>query len=105
MPTPHPITRTVKRGEIPDGNPFLQSRPHDSCGVLPAGHRIDHDSVDEVIHHGGDAVDTAEPLVKAGRILSSPPPAPPVTSPLRLSFPATYFMFPSLATERSPPEC
>ena len=32
---------------------------------------IDHDPVDEVIHHGGDAVDTAEPLVKAGRILSS----------------------------------
>ena len=33
--------------------------------------RIDHYSIDEVIDHGGDAVDTAEPLVKAGRILSS----------------------------------
>ena len=33
--------------------------------------RITHDSIDEVIHHGGDAVDTAEPIVKAGRILSS----------------------------------
>ena len=30
---------------------------------------IDHDPVDKVIDHGGDAVDTAEPLVKAGRIL------------------------------------
>ena len=29
---------------------------------------IDHDPVDKVIDHGGDAVDTAEPLVKAGRI-------------------------------------
>ena len=27
--------------------------------------RINHDPVDEVIHHGGDAVDTAKPLVKA----------------------------------------
>ena len=34
--------------------------------------RIDHDAIDEVIHHGGDAVDTAEPLVKAGRIQTSP---------------------------------
>ena len=32
--------------------------------------RIDHYSIDEVIYHGGNAVDTAEPLVKAGRILS-----------------------------------
>src|SRR6267378_2197939 len=32
--------------------------------------RIDHDPVDEVIHHGGDAVHTAEPVVEAGRILS-----------------------------------
>jgi hypothetical protein len=30
--------------------------------------RIGHDAVDEVIRNGGDAVDTAEPLVKAGRI-------------------------------------
>src|SRR5262249_41924992 len=29
---------------------------------------IDHDPIDKVIDHGGDAVDTAEPLVKAGRI-------------------------------------
>src|SRR5262245_13580709 len=28
---------------------------------------IDHDPVDEVIEHRGDAVDTAEPFVKAGR--------------------------------------
>ena len=28
--------------------------------------RIDHDSIDEVIHRGGNAVDAAEPLVKAG---------------------------------------
>ena len=33
--------------------------------------RIDHYSIDEVIYHGGNAVDTAEPIVKAGRILSS----------------------------------
>ena len=32
--------------------------------------RIDHDPVDEVIHHGGDAVHTAEPVLEAGRILS-----------------------------------
>jgi hypothetical protein len=31
--------------------------------------RIDHDPVDKVIDHSGDAVDTAEPLVKAARIL------------------------------------
>src|SRR5262249_54428373 len=31
---------------------------------------IDHDPVDKVVNHGGDAVDTAEPLIKAGRILS-----------------------------------
>jgi len=31
---------------------------------------IDHNPIDKVIDHGGDAVDTAEPLVKAGRILS-----------------------------------
>ena len=30
--------------------------------------RVGHDAIDEVIHDGGDAVDTAEPLVKAGRI-------------------------------------
>jgi hypothetical protein len=29
--------------------------------------RIDHNPVDEVIHHGRNAVDTAEPLVKVGR--------------------------------------
>ena len=28
--------------------------------------RIDHDSIDEVIHRGSNAVDTAEPVVKAG---------------------------------------
>jgi len=33
--------------------------------------RIDHDPVDEIIHYSGDAVDTAEALVKVGRILSS----------------------------------
>ena len=27
---------------------------------------IDHNPIDKVIDHGGDAVDTAEPLVKAG---------------------------------------
>ena len=32
---------------------------------------IDHDPVDKVIDHRGDAVDTAEPLVKAGTILIS----------------------------------
>src|SRR5215471_4175238 len=32
---------------------------------------INHDPVDEIIHDGGDAVDTAEALIKAGRILSS----------------------------------
>src|SRR5262249_52699495 len=31
--------------------------------------RIDHDPVDKVIDHGGNAVDAAEALVKAGRIL------------------------------------
>jgi hypothetical protein len=40
--------------------------------------RIDHDPVDKVIHHGGDAVDTAEPLVKAGRIVSSHRPILPL---------------------------
>jgi hypothetical protein len=30
---------------------------------------IDHDPVDKVIDHGGDAIDTAKSLVKAGRIL------------------------------------
>jgi hypothetical protein len=29
--------------------------------------RIDHYSIDEVIYHGGNAVDTAEPLVKESR--------------------------------------
>jgi hypothetical protein len=33
--------------------------------------RIDHDSIDEVIHHGGNAVDTAEPLIKAGHTFGS----------------------------------
>jgi hypothetical protein len=32
--------------------------------------RIDRDPVDEVIDHCGDAVNTAEPLIKASRILS-----------------------------------
>jgi hypothetical protein len=31
---------------------------------------IDHDTVDKIIDNGGDAVDTAKALVKAGRILS-----------------------------------
>src|SRR5258707_7687104 len=35
-------------------------------GVEP---RIGHHAVDEVVYDGCDAVDTAEPLVKAGRIL------------------------------------
>ena len=35
-------------------------------GVEP---RIDHHAVDEVVYDGRDAVDTAEPLVKAGRLL------------------------------------
>jgi hypothetical protein len=30
---------------------------------------IDHDPVDEVIYNGSDAVDTAEPVIKARRIL------------------------------------
>src|SRR5262245_20461260 len=30
---------------------------------------IDHDPVNKVIDHGGDAIDTAKSLVKAGRIL------------------------------------
>src|SRR5262249_59200976 len=33
--------------------------------------RINHDPVDEIIHDGGDAVDTADALIKPGRILSS----------------------------------
>src|SRR5262249_34993925 len=32
---------------------------------------IDHDRVDEVIDHRGNAVDTAEPLIKAASILGS----------------------------------
>ena len=32
---------------------------------------IDHDPVDEIINDGGDAVDTAEPLIKAASILGS----------------------------------
>jgi hypothetical protein len=32
---------------------------------------IDHDPVDEVVHHSADAVDTAEPLVKAGHACGS----------------------------------
>src|SRR5258707_7160335 len=35
-------------------------------GIEP---RIGHHAVDEVVHDGRDAVDTAEPLVKVGRIL------------------------------------
>jgi hypothetical protein len=35
--------------------------------------RINHDPVDKVIDHRGDAVDTAEPLVKAERVLSHLP--------------------------------
>src|SRR5262249_82581 len=30
---------------------------------------INHDPVDEIIHYGGDAVDTAQPLVKARQTL------------------------------------
>ena len=33
--------------------------------------RINHDPVDEVIHHRRDAADATEPVVKAGRILGS----------------------------------
>jgi hypothetical protein len=32
---------------------------------------IDHDPVDEVVYHSGDAVDTAEPVIKAGHTFSS----------------------------------
>ncbi len=35
-------------------------------GVEP---RVGHHTVDEVVYDGRDAVDTAEPLVKVGRIL------------------------------------
>ena len=35
--------------------------------------RIDHDAVDKIIHHRGDAVDTAKALVKAGRTFSHRP--------------------------------
>jgi hypothetical protein len=33
--------------------------------------RIDHDPVIEVVYHRGDAVDTAEPLIKAGHTFGS----------------------------------
>ena len=29
---------------------------------------IDHDPVDEVVHYGGDAVDTTEPVVERGLV-------------------------------------
>ena len=34
---------------------------------------IDHDPVDEVVYHSGNAVDTAEPLIKAGHTSGSHP--------------------------------
>src|SRR5262249_8714912 len=32
---------------------------------------INHDPVDEIINHGGDAIDTAEPIVQGGCVLHS----------------------------------
>ena len=45
--------------------------------------RIGHHAVDEVVHDGRDAVDTAEPLVKIGR---SPDLAAPLRNPTRSAF-------------------
>ena len=56
------VTRYLKPG---GGNAMMGLVYHWIC--IQAG--IDHDPVDEVIHHAGDAVHAAEPVVEAGRIL------------------------------------
>ena len=43
--------------------------------------RIDHDPVNEVIHHGGDAVDAPKPIIKARRTLRGHHFLPQTTGP------------------------